>query len=137
MTNSIKQYHAKNKIADFDACSSYPPAMHCMDGLLEHKPNVLYDKSYEILKQQDGYSVRTKTIKLNEHLDFPLTSELKEDSGVRDSINEMENGIIYIDKVGLEDIITYHEAELKLLVVIITTKEEIILLTMILKICIT
>ena len=27
----------------------------------------------------------------------------------------MDNGIIYIDKVGLEEIITYHEAELEII----------------------
>ena len=89
----------------------YPSAMHFMDGLLERKPNVLYDKSYEFLKRQDVYFVRINIIKLSKHLDSPLTSKLKEASGVRDFINEMEYGIIYIGKVGLEDIITYHEAE--------------------------
>ena len=111
MTNSNKQYHVKKKIADFDACSLNPSAMHFMDGLLEGKPNVLYDKSYDFLKQQGGYFVRTKIIKLNKHLGFPLTSKINEESGVRDFINEMDNGISFIDEVGLEDIITYHEAE--------------------------
>ena len=111
MTNSNKQYHVKRKIADFDACSLYPSAMHFMDGLLEDKPKVLNDKSYEFLKQQDGYFVQAKIIKLNKHSDFPLTSELNEDGGVRDFINELDNEIIYIDKVGLEELITYHEAE--------------------------
>ena len=32
MTNSNKQYHVKRKIADVDACSLYPSAMHYMDG---------------------------------------------------------------------------------------------------------
>ena len=70
--------------------------MHLMDGLLDDKPKVLNDKSYEFLKQQDGYFVRTKIIKLSKHLDFPLTSKQHEDSGVGDFINEMDNGIIYI-----------------------------------------
>ena len=48
-------------------------------------------------------------------MDFPLTSKLNEDSGVRDFINEMDNGIIYIDKVGLEELITYHEAEFEII----------------------
>ena len=82
-----------------------------MDGLLEDKPKVLYDKSYDFLKQQDGYFVRIKIIKLNKHLDFPLTSKINEESGVRDLINEMDNDVIYSDKVGLEEITTYHEAE--------------------------
>ena len=48
-------------------------------------------------------------------MDFPLTSKLNEESGVREFINEMENEIIYIDKVGLEEIITYHEAEFEII----------------------
>ena len=111
MTNSNKQYHVKKKIADLDACILYPSAMHYMDGSLEDKPKVLYDKSYEFLKQQDGYFVRTKIIKLNKHLD----SKKNEESSVREFINEMENEIIYIDKVGLEDIITFHEAEFEII----------------------
>ena len=62
MTNSNKHYHGKHKIADFDACSLYPSAMHFMDGLLEDKPKLLNDKSYEFLNQQDGYFVRIKII---------------------------------------------------------------------------
>ena len=82
MTNSNKQHHVKRKIAYFGACSLYPRAMYFMDGLLEDKPKVLNDKSYAFLKQQDGYFVRTKIIKLNKHLVFPSTSKLNEDSGV-------------------------------------------------------
>ena len=80
----------------------------------EDKPKVLYDKPYEFLKQQDGYFVRIKIIKLNKHLDFPLASKLNEESGVREFNNEMDNGIIYIDKVGLE-LITYHESEFEVI----------------------
>ena len=101
MTNSNKEYHVKNKIADVDACSLYPSAMHFMDGLLEDKPKVLNYKYYEFLKQQDGYVVRAKIIKLNKHLYVPLASKINEERGFRDVINEMDNGIIYIDNVGL------------------------------------
>ena len=83
MTNSNKQYHDRKKIADFDACSLYPSVMHYMDGFLEDKPKVILDKTYEFLKQQAGYFVRIKITKLNKHLDFPLTSKLNEESGVR------------------------------------------------------
>ena len=78
MTNSNKQYHVKQNITDFDACSLYPSAMHYMDGLLEDKPNVLYDKYYEFSKQQVGYFVIIKIIKLNKHLDVTLASKLHE-----------------------------------------------------------
>ena len=52
-------------------------------------------------------SSEPRFLKLNRHLDFPLTSKINEESGVRDFINETNNGIIYIDKVGLEEIRNY------------------------------
>ena len=51
---------------------------------------------------------------LNKHLDFPLTSKINKD-GVRDFTNHMDNAIIYIDKVVLEDLITFHEAEFEII----------------------
>ena len=81
VTASNKQYHCKNKTADFDACSLYPSAVYFMEGFLKGLPQALSDISYEFLKQQDGYIVRIKVIKPNRHLDFPLTSKLHEGSG--------------------------------------------------------
>ena len=114
MANSNKRYHVKKKIAGFDASALYPSAMHFMDGFLEDKPKVINDIFYEFLKQQDGYYIRIIIIKLNKHLDFLLTSNINENC-VRDFINDMENDIIYIDKVGLKELITYHEAEFEII----------------------
>ena len=88
--------------------------MYFMEGFLKGLPNVLSDTSYEFLKQQDWYFVRIKILKLNRHLDFPLTSKLNEDDGVRNSINDMGNETIYTDKVGLEEWIEYHKAEFEI-----------------------
>ena len=79
--------------------------------VFEKLSNVLSDTSYEFLKQQDGYFVRAGIIKLNKHLGFPLTSELNEESCARDFMNEMDNGIVCIGKVGLEELTEYHKAE--------------------------
>ena len=98
MTNPNKQHHVKKKTTDFDACSLYPSAMYFMEGFLTGLPKALSDTSYEFLKQQDGYFVRNKIVKAYRHLDFPLTPKLDEESGVREFINEMDNGIICIDK---------------------------------------
>ena len=111
VTNPNKQYHVKKKIADVDACSLYPSAMYFMEGFLQGLPQALKDTSYDFLKQQDGYFTRIRNIKPNRHLDFPLTSKLNEDGGVRNLTNDMENETMYVDKVGLGDLITYHEAE--------------------------
>ena len=80
-------------------------------GFLKGLPNALSDTSYDFLKQQDGYFVRVKVIKLNRHLDFTLSSKLNEETCAREFIHEMDNGIIDIDKVGLEEIIEHHKAE--------------------------
>ena len=52
---------------------------------------------------------------MNNKLDSPLTSKINEESGVRDFTNDMENEIIYVDKVGLKDLITFHEAEFEII----------------------
>ena len=117
MTNSNKMYHVKKKIADFDACSLYPSAMYFMDGFLQGLPQVLNNTSYDFLKSQDGYFIMLRIVKLNKQLEFPLTSKIHYD-GVRDFINDLENVIICIDKTGLEDLITFYEIDLKLLMVI-------------------
>ena len=109
MTANNKMYHVMKKIADFDACSLYPSAMYFMDGFLQGLPQILKYLSYDFLNTQAGYVIRITLILLNKHLDVPLTSKINED-GVRDFTHHMDNGIIYIDKVGLEDLITFHEA---------------------------
>ena len=79
--------------------------LRCLKGL----PNILNNTSYEFLKQ-DRYFVRIKIIKLNKHFYFPLTSKINEETGVRYFINDMDNEINYIDKVGLGGLITFHDA---------------------------
>ena len=88
-------YHVNNKTDDFDACSLYPSAMFFMNGFLQGLPQVLTNTSYDFLKTQDVYIIRIELIKLNTHLDFPLTSKINED-GIRYFINNMETAIIYI-----------------------------------------
>ena len=98
------------EIADFDACSLYPGAMYFMGGCLKGLPKALNNTSYDFLTSQDEHFIRIKIIKLNKHLELPLTSKINED-GVRDFVNDMGNELVYVDKVGLEDSITFHEAE--------------------------
>ena len=51
-----------------------------MLGFLIGLPKVLTDTSYDFIKQQDGYFIRIKSIKLNKHVDFPLTSKINEEA---------------------------------------------------------
>ena len=50
---------------------------------------------------------------MNEQLDSQLASKTNED-GVRDFINDVEDEITYLDKAGLEDWISFHEAEFEI-----------------------
>ena len=66
---------------------------------------------------------------------LPLTPKIHE-NGVRDLVNDMESGSIYIDKVGLEEIIEYHIAAYKIIIDgYYYDQGKIIILTMLLKIC--
>ena len=92
----------------------YIQVLYFMDGFLQGLPRILNNLSYDYLKTQDGYFIRVKIIRLNKHLDVPLTSKINGD-GVRDSTNHTDNEIMYIEKVGLEDLITFHEAEFEII----------------------
>ena len=59
MPNSNRQYHVKQKIADFGACSLYPGSMYFMERFLKGLPKILSDTAYDFLKQQDGYSLES------------------------------------------------------------------------------
>ena len=98
----------------FDVCSLYPSAMYFMDGFLKGLPQALNNTSYGFLKRQDVCLIMINIIKLDKYLDFPLTSEIN-GGGVRDFINKVGNWIICIDKAGLEDLITFHEAEFEII----------------------
>ena len=78
-----------------------------MDGFLKGLPQLLNNTSYDFLNSQEGCFIRINTIKLNKHLDIPLTNKNDETSGVRDFTNDMKHGTlhiyiyIYIDNIGL------------------------------------
>ena len=114
MSANNKQYHVKKKIADYDACNLYPSAMYFMLGCLKGLPKVLQNTSHGFLKEQAGYLIIMKMLRLYKHLHFLLASKVNED-GIRDFTTDMSNEIMYIDKIGLEDSITFHEAEFEIL----------------------
>ena len=84
-----------------------------MDGFRKGPPQALNNTSWDFLQTQDGYAILFIMITLKKYLDSPLTSKTNE-NGVRDFINDMENEIIYVGKAGLEDLVTFHEAEFEI-----------------------
>lgn len=108
--NNEKQIFENDKMQDFDAVSLYPSAMKRMNGFLKGKPKVLKTLTYEFLKMQDGYFIEILINKVNIKRDFSLMS-YKTEEGVRLFTNEMENKNMKVDKITLEDLITFHDIE--------------------------
>ena len=103
------------KISDFDAVSLYPSAMARMPGFLKGKPKVIKDANFfdEWVKDNaDGYFVCARIKSIKKHYKFPCVS-VKTESGIRDFTNDLEGQIVYLDKVGMEDFLHYHQAEIE------------------------
>ena len=62
MSANNKQYHVKQKIADFDACSLYPSAMYFMLGFWKGLPKVLQNTSYDFLKNKMDISLELEIL---------------------------------------------------------------------------
>jgi len=108
MTAENKKYNIQDKqLADFDAVSLYPSGMARMKGFLRGEPKII--RKFEPEKY-DGYFICIRITKIGKHLKFPLASYVNE-KGVRMFSNELEGRILYIDRVGLEDLINYQQVE--------------------------
>lgn len=104
--------------ADFDAVSLYPSAMHRLGGFLKGQPKVIetdHEKSMNFLNTCDGYFVKIHIYDVQKHRDFPLLSFINKKTGVRTFSNNMEGHEIFIDKIGLEDAINYHNIKFKVI----------------------
>ena len=99
-------------VQDFDAVSLYPSAMNRM-GFLMGIPNVLTTTDYEVIKNYDGYFIEINITKINKHRKFPLINRVNDD-GIRDFSNNLL-GKHYVDKVTLEDYITFQDIEFEII----------------------
>ena len=111
MTAENKKIWVKDIVADYDGVSLYPSSMDRLSkvgGYLQGEPKLLENKSYEFLKQQDGYFITIKIKKVNKHYKFPLLSKVNDES-VRIFTNDMVGETIYVDKITLEDLIEFHD----------------------------
>ena len=104
---NIKHRKMNCKISDFDAVSLYPSAMNRMDGFLMGRPKVI--KNFEPEKY-DGYFIKIKITKIKKEYNFPCASVLTDD-GIRDFTNDLVDEEVYMDKVGLEDLVNFQGVE--------------------------
>jgi len=99
------------RISDFDGVSLYPSAMNRMTGFLKGKPKVLNTTDYNVIKNYDGYFVELQINNIPVKRSFPLASN-KNSEGIRIFTNVI-NGTIYVDKIQLEDLITFHGLQIE------------------------
>lgn len=114
MTRENKKVHAKGPISDYDAVSLYPSAMSRLNGFLLGAPKLIEEdqKNLEFLNKVDGYFVHARIDKVGIQRSFPLMSEFS-DTGSRMFENEVEE--VYLDKIGLEDLINFQKCEVTVL----------------------
>jgi len=110
MTNSNLMIMCFEILNDFDAVSLYPSAMSMMGFLKGTPKKITGKKSYDFLKDQDGYFVEILIKKVGIKRDFPSISYI-DDDGVRKWSNDMVGRKIYINKISLEDAIEFQNIE--------------------------
>jgi len=109
MTNRNRMYHCKETLADYDGVSLYPSAIERLGGFLKGKPKIIKNKSYDNIKNYDGYFIEivfNRNARRKRH--FPLLS-IVTDKGVRSFTNEFKDHHLFIDKITLEDVMKFHD----------------------------
>lgn len=86
-----------------------------MYGGLQWLPKVLQHTSYVLFERTRWVCHVGKHIRLHKHLDCTLTLIII-DYDVRDFTNDMNNEIMYTDKVGFEALITHHATTFEIIV---------------------
>ena len=103
-------------MADYDGVSLYPSSMYRMEGCLMGKPKILNDnqKNWNFLQSIDGFFVKIKITDVGIDRHFSLMSEVNE-NGVRVFHNDMVGKELYIDRIGLEDLIKFQQVKFDVL----------------------
>jgi hypothetical protein len=105
-------------IEDFDGVSLYPSSMKrlCEEfGLPKGKIQNGLDNKYDFYKSKDWYVVKIKLNKINKSQQVPCIS-IHNDNGSLEYVNEISKPIeLYVDKITLEDYITFHDIEFDIL----------------------
>jgi len=103
------------KMADYDACSLYPSAMHrlgLIGGYLKGKPKILNNNqlNMDFLNGVDGYFIKIKINNVGKNYNFPLLS-YKNDNKIRHFTNDLNDRYIYVDKISLEDAMNFQKID--------------------------
>ncbi|MDB2405020.1 DNA polymerase [Alphaproteobacteria bacterium] len=107
-------------ISDFDGVSLYPSAQSRLEkelgGFLIGEPKIIEweDDRKKQLDSYDGYFVRVKILEVGQKRDMPLQS-LIDERGIKVFTNDLEGHVLYLDKIGLEDLIKFQRVKFELI----------------------
>lgn len=115
MCANNEKMHIQKELADFDAVSLYPSAMHVMKGFLKGVPKVLNSEqlNYDFVKSCDGYFIEIDVTKVNIKRQFPLLNNVDK-NGIRNFSNDL-CGVHHVDKTTLEDLIKFQGIEFNII----------------------
>ena len=114
MTANNEKQLVEGRIQDFDAVSLYPSAMSVMDGVPKGLPKILEpNTSIDELMKYDQFfveiNIKSLKCKSDRPYKFGLVYKINE-HGSKQWCNET-NANVYIDKVGLKDLIEFYDIE--------------------------
>ena len=98
MTRRNKTQEIMKLIQDFDAVSLYPSAMALFDGFLKGRPKRIPSKSYEDLKDYDGYFLKLVITKVGKHRPFPTMCYTDPTEKIKNWTKEMVGRVCFLDK---------------------------------------
>jgi len=104
MTKDNKKWHLKEKIQDFDGVSLYPSAMARLPGYPIGVPKI------GINTEADYYVVEIKVKSIEKEMDCP-TFSYQNKQGIRVWDHSIPEDNIIVDKITLEDMVTFHDAK--------------------------
>lgn len=114
MCSNNEKHIAHGETDALDANSLYPSAIVELGGYLKGKPKRLNSKNYEDIKNNTGYFVRIRILKVGVERSMPLISK-KDDDGIRIFTNDLLNDVHYVDKITLEDLIEFQKIEFEII----------------------
>ena len=114
MTAYNKKWHITEKLADFDAVSLYPSAIHRLY-TVQGKPVVISktELNYEFLSKQGAYIVEILVTGIHKHYPFPLIVKKTKDGNLNDDKFDKPFKMI-VDNIYLEDLIEFQKIDFEL-----------------------
>ena len=89
--------------------------MHLFQGYLKGVPKRITCTDYQELQKYDGYFVKVLIKTVGKNQPIPVMNYTDKTTQSKTWSNNMEDKIVYLDKVGLEDAIEFQDIEFEII----------------------